>query len=201
MKIRKQRVDGVIQNYHVLGRGHSADVYDIGKGRALKHFPGRVQAVPGLDRDNEFSKYIKLQLYKHPIIIPMKWTPKGIIMPKLRVITRSSIKDEWKKQGFTFLENKNITTKQLQTLWIGLRKLSKASIESQDVLHVGIASNNKPYIFDIGGFGKTNVTDAELANEQYWETFTKKIGREDMKILFPEKPSTEDIIKEFKNLK
>ena len=32
MRIQKRRVDGVVQSYHVIGRGHSAEVVDAGKG-------------------------------------------------------------------------------------------------------------------------------------------------------------------------
>lgn len=200
MRIKKRRSDGVVQGYHILGRGHSAEALDIGKGKVLKKFTG-IHKDATIDRDNEFKKYMTLELYKSPVIVPMTWTKEGLKMPKLSVVTRSSLPREYRVHGYTFVEG-GISDSQLQTLKHGLRELSENGIFSWDILHVGISKSGKPYFFDIGGFEKSkDVMNARDENSEKWKKFCEKIGRPNYGELFPEyrpKP-LKQLVKEFNN--
>lgn len=178
MRIRKRRTDGVVQGYHVVGKGHSAEVLAHKFGRVLKRFTDGSNA-----RDREYMKYVKYKLWKNSSVIPMKWTHKGLLMPKLHIITRSASRSEWSRvKNNYYVEDKNISNTQLASLLRGLRQLSQEGIAVGDILHVGIDKSGRAYFFDIGEFYKPSATwEAVDENTMYWEQFCDAIGHREFK--------------------
>jgi hypothetical protein len=181
-----------IAGSRLLGRGHSAEVHDTGRGRVLKKF---TLHNPALARNQEFDKYVRLGLNRSPVIVPMVWTAQGLKMPKLRIVTRSALPHEFKAHGFIVVESP-ITDAQMKILYDGLRELGSWGIYTDDVLQVGIADNGKPYFFDVGGFSKEKPLDAEISNRAYWHTLCEKLGKDSFKELYPEWPTLNDLAKQ-----
>lgn len=182
--VRKRRRDGVVQRYHVLGRGHSADVLDVGRGRVLKKFRGD-GVIRDVDaaRDIEFlNNYVRLGLHRFKVVVPVKWGDKGLLMPKLRVVVRNASKEEWSKHRNYSIKVGDISRSQVLLLMQGLRDLSNAGISADDYLHVGVDSKGNPYFFDIGGFHKSDrVWRAQDSNSMYWDILVNVLRMSDLK--------------------
>lgn len=186
--------------FRLIGEGNFSKVYLIEgiPNKVFKRYLGKLNYNnPILERDNDYYKYKKIGLDKEPIFVKNEPYKDGMLIDRLRIVTTNPPNKPGPRL-LTYIQNSNITDIQIMQLWEGLRNLSFNKIASTDFLQVGIGKDNKPYLYDIGGFNKRNtINDAKYENESEWKIFLDTIKKKDMPDLFPEDNNLSELFKTY----